>query len=206
MKDTTNKKFWDRMAFLYAPFQERGNRALYQNLCKRIADGLPAQSDVLELACGSGQLSLPLCQQFRKWEATDYSANMVAQAKRRARGLPVTFAVQDATALTYSDASWDAVVAANMLHIMPDPAAALAEIRRVLKPGGTLVAATFVYDEHFDPKKMAPLERLGFKTYYKWTASEFAQYVHAHGFEIRVNDLLPGNGLSECLFFCEVSA
>lgn len=202
MADWTNKAFWDRMARLYAPFQEWGNRNLYQQLSRTIIDGVSRDAVVLELACGSGQLTLPLCDLFAQWEATDYSEKMVDQAKKRARGLSAMFSVQDATDLSYPDASWDVVVAANMLHVMPRPDEALAEIKRVLKPDGTFVAATFVYENAYDFKKMKPLEKLGFKTYFKWTSEDFIAYVETHGFSVETSVLLSGKSLSESVLFC----
>lgn len=208
MADKANKGFWDKTARLYAPFQERGNRALYDELAAKIGPHIPAGARVLEIACGSGQLTLPLASKAGLWEATDFSEKMVLQTAKRAKkaGCPATVSVQDATALTYPDNSWDMAVAANVLHIMPNPDEALAEMARVLKPGGLLIAACFVYEEDFDPKKMAPLEKIGFKTFYKWTSETFVQYVEAHRFDVEESVVLPGAGLDECLLFCRPRA
>jgi ubiquinone/menaquinone biosynthesis C-methylase UbiE len=65
----------------------------------------------------------------------------------------------DATALPFEDASVDAVVLTAVLGEIPDAAAALAEIRRVLKPGGRLVVGELFGDPHFTTR--ASLERLG---------------------------------------------
>ena len=50
----------------------------------------------------------------------------------------------DATALPYADDSFDAVLIANALHVMPEPEKALREIDRVLRPGGILIAPNFM--------------------------------------------------------------
>jgi ubiquinone/menaquinone biosynthesis C-methylase UbiE len=63
----------------------------------------------------------------------------------------------DATALPYEDESMDAVVLTAVLGEIPDPAAALAEIRRVLRPGGRLVVGELFGDPHFTT--FASLER-----------------------------------------------
>ncbi len=65
----------------------------------------------------------------------------------------------DATALPYEDASVDAVVLTAVLGEIPDSAAALREIRRVLKPGGRLVVGELFGDPHFTTR--ASLERMG---------------------------------------------
>ena len=144
MRKTDNKAFWQRIAKLYAPFM-KGSDRLYAAICDRIRAGLKRDMNILELACGSGQLSLRLSTHVQLWEATDFSENMIREAKKKSCSGRLHFSVQDATNLPYADSSFDAVVIANALHIMPNPERALSEIRRVLKPGGLLYAPTFVH-------------------------------------------------------------
>lgn len=76
------------------------------------------------------------------------------------RGLENLIPTQgDATALPFEDGSVDAVALTAVLGEIPDSAAALAEIRRVLKPGGRLVVGELFGDPHFTTR--ASLERLG---------------------------------------------
>ena len=89
--------------------------------------------NVLELACGTGQLSFPLSDCTNSWTATDFSENMIKQAKRRGTTEKLSFCVADATALSYENENFDCVVISNALHIMPEPEKAMQEIRRVLK-------------------------------------------------------------------------
>jgi SAM-dependent methyltransferase len=71
-------------------------------------------------------------------------------ARARERGLANVVATQgDATALPYEDASMDAAVLTAVLGEIPDPLAALREVRRVLKPGGRLVVGELFGDPHF---------------------------------------------------------
>ena len=104
---------------------------LYDAVCERMRPGLTRDMDVLELACGSGQLSFRLAGAVRLWEATDFSENMIAEARKQPRSSRLHFSVQDATTLPYAPDSFDAVVISNALHIMPHPELALAEIRQV---------------------------------------------------------------------------
>jgi len=80
------------------------------------------------------------------WDITlsDFSAGMVHEAQQQLRGTshPFTFAVIDAQAIPYPEAAFDAVIANHMLYHVPDRAAALAEMKRVLKPGGHVFAST----------------------------------------------------------------
>lgn len=137
-KQTDNKQFWQRWASCYGPLMQ-SSEPLYAAIAQQMQPHLTPEMNVLELACGSGQLSFRLSRLVRDWEATDFSPKMIAQAKLKPRGAGLHFSVQDATSLPYADETFDAVLIANALHIMPRPEKALAEIYRVLKPGGPAV-------------------------------------------------------------------
>ncbi len=193
---TDNKVFWERFAKLYGPVMERSGAKLYRDVCERIRPHLKRDMNVLELACGTGQLSYPLSGRVRLWEATDFSPAMIAEAKKKNHSSRLHFSIQDATALPYAPESFDAVVIANALHIMPDPDKALTEIRRVLKPEGLLFAPTFVQGEGTGFRvRVRLMELVGFRTYHKWDAAQFAEYLSAHGFAVFDQAVL-GNSLA----------
>jgi len=186
-----NKAFWQRFAKLYGPVMERSGATLYRNICDRIKPYLKRDMNVLELACGTGQLSCPLSGRVRLWEATDFSPAMIAEAKKKNCSSRLHFSVQDATALPYASESFDAVVIANALHIMPDPDKALAEIRRVLKPEGLLFAPTFVHGEGIGFRVRVQIMKLaGFRTYHEWDAEGLVEYLSAQGFTVFVHEVL----------------
>jgi SAM-dependent methyltransferase len=96
-------------------------------------------ADVLEVGCGPGELSERLRRELGAHVvAIDLSERMVELA----RGRGVDARVGDVQALPFDDASFDCVVAARMLYHVADVDLALAETRRVLRPGGHLVAVT----------------------------------------------------------------
>ena len=136
--------FWQKMARHYTKFMDR-SAPLYAAVCERIRPHLSRDMNVLELACGTGQLSFPLSPYVRLWEATDAAPTMIQEAKKRIGSSRLHFSVQDAAHLPYAPESFDAVVIANALHILPEPDRVLREIQRVLKPGGWLFAPTFVH-------------------------------------------------------------
>jgi ubiquinone/menaquinone biosynthesis C-methylase UbiE len=108
---------------------------------------LPERARVLELGCGPGRLWLAnLARIPSDWDITlsDFSPGMLDEARRNlARsGRPFAFEVVDAQAIPFADASFDAVIANHMLYHVPDRPRALAEIRRVLRPGGRFYAST----------------------------------------------------------------
>lgn len=198
-KDNTNKKFWQRVAKIY---NRTRDDAVYDTICESLSPYINIDKKVLELACGTGQITFRMAQKAAFWEATDYSENMVEQARKRSLaedGAGVEFSVQDATNLTCEEESFDIVVIANALHIMPAPALAMQEIKRVLRKDGILFAPTFVYEKGYTKWGIWLMERVGFKTYHKWTKDTFAEYVRGHGFEIVKLELVEGKPLQECV-------
>jgi ubiquinone/menaquinone biosynthesis C-methylase UbiE len=102
--------------------------------------GERATGRVLEVAIGTGR-SLPFYVAATSLTGVDISPEMLAVARRRAeeRGLPVDLREGDAESLPVDDAAYDSVVCSLSLCTIPDPAAAIAEMRRALVPGGRLL-------------------------------------------------------------------
>jgi SAM-dependent methyltransferase len=107
--------------------------------------GLPAGARVLDVACGTGNLAIPLARMGCVVTGVDIAANLLVQARERAEteGLEVRFDEGDAEALPYADASFDAVVSMFGAMFAPRPEMVAAELARVLRPGGTLAMANW---------------------------------------------------------------
>ncbi len=108
---------------------------------------MPSQGNVLEIGCGPGMLWLKNADRIPElWNITlsDFSAGMLQEAQNNLRNIPhpFTFKVIDAQSIPFEDEHFDMIVANHMLYHVPDRAKALAEIRRILKPGGHFYAAT----------------------------------------------------------------
>lgn len=108
---------------------------------------LPRQANVLELGTGSGALWVDLAGKISPgWTITlsDLSPGMLDAAWRNlvVTGRNYKFEQIDAQSIPYADETFDIIIANHMLYHIPDRKKALAEIRRVLKKGGTLLAAT----------------------------------------------------------------
>jgi ubiquinone/menaquinone biosynthesis C-methylase UbiE len=99
-----------------------------------------AQGDVLEVAIGTGR-NLPFHPEGVRLTGVDVSPAMLKIARRRARelGLKVDLREADAQVLPFPDASFDTVVCTLSLCNIPDDRKAVAEMKRVLRPGGRLL-------------------------------------------------------------------
>ncbi|HEU5319302.1 MAG TPA: class I SAM-dependent methyltransferase [Methylomirabilota bacterium] len=102
----------------------------------------PAPSDtVLEVGIGTG-LNLPLYPPACRLTGIDLSQEMLDKAVHRVQTLAmpnVTLKVMDATSLDFADNEFDRALATYTISAVPDPVAVLRQMRRVVKPGGTLV-------------------------------------------------------------------
>ena len=204
MKDDSNKKFWDRVSKIYTVFQEKGNKDLYETLSQTIKPKFEKDQKILELGCGTGQLTTFLLNKSNNYIATDFSEKMISEAKIRFKNKDVLFEVEDATNLSYENDSFDVVLIANALHIMPSPNKALKEIKRVLKKDGILIAPTFVYEGNTNKFRLKVMEKVGFKTFYKWTSKEYREFVEEQGFCVIDEEYIYGEVIPECILTCKI--
>jgi ubiquinone/menaquinone biosynthesis C-methylase UbiE len=122
-----------------------------QPLRRRVCEGL--EGDVVEIGFGSG-LNVPFYPEAVKRVAAVEPADVgwkLAEKRLRATRVPVERSGLDGQSLPFADNSYDAALSTWTLCTIPDVATALSEVRRVLKPGGTL---------HFVEHGLAPDERV----------------------------------------------
>ena len=137
--------FWDRVAWAYDLFAEGINRKANRALCAAVAELIGPADDVLECACGTGLLTRVIAPRCKSLLATDFSAKMLRRAEKKYGHFPnLRFAQANILQLPYPDAQFDAVVAANVIHLLDEPLQALRELARVCKPGGKIIIPTYL--------------------------------------------------------------
>ena len=147
---------------------------------------------VLELATGTGLIAKHIVRSADHIEATDASQEMIKQAKQGVQSIKLHFSVQDMFHLPYADQSFDVVIVSNALHIVPEPERALAEIRRVLKEDGILVAPTFTHagNDFRGNVKAFFMKLAGFPLRSKWTSHEYLAFLRENGWAVRKSIVL----------------
>ena len=185
-----HKNFWDRNAGRYDRFM-RKDRAAYETMYGLIRPVVKGKT-VLELATGTGLIAKNIVNAAAHIEASDTSAEMIREAKRRNHSAKLYFSVQDMFCLPYADESFDVEIVSNALHIVPQPEKALAEIHRVLKDDGVLIAPTFTHaGNSFSGKVRAFfMKRVGFPLHSKWTSEEYLSFLRQNGWAVRKSAVL----------------
>ena len=141
---------YDRFTRVFSFGMDRGWKA---ELIEWLTAAIPPNARVLDLACGTGDLAFAAARHVAGGEVVgiDASDAMIELARRRAdvehRYGDVRFVVGDISSLGHADASADAIIAGYALRNVPDHERAIAEIARVLKPGGVLATLDFYRPE-----------------------------------------------------------
>ena len=196
------KDFWDRNAGLYDRFM-RKDRAAYDEMYELIRP-IVRHKTALELATGTGLIAKHIVNAAAHIEATDASEEMICQAKRDNHSAKLHFSAQDMFHLPYADRSFDVVIVSNALHIVPQPEKALAEIHRVLKDDGVLIAPTFTHaGNSFSGKVRAFFMKLaGFPLHSKWTSHEYLAFLRENGWTVQKSIVLKASfplAYAECV-------
>lgn len=191
----SDRSYWDKHAKNYDRSMSLLGRPIPRmvELAEEATRGLER---VLEVAAGTGLVTPALAAGAGEVIATDYSAAMVAALERRVLDAGVTNVrceQADLYALRFDDGSFDAVVAANVLHLVPDLPGALAALRRVLRPGGRVIVPTFCHDETAASWVVSRvLAVTGFPGHRRFTAKSLRQAVADAGVRVTRAEVLPG--------------
>lgn len=121
--------------------------------------GVRPEDEVLDVACGPGIVACELARIARHVTGSDLTPAMLEQAQERQRtaGLAnLTWELGDATALPYADNTFDLVVTRYSFHHLLNPQAALAEMKRVCRPGGKIA----VIDVMVEPEALEAYDRM----------------------------------------------
>jgi phosphatidylethanolamine/phosphatidyl-N-methylethanolamine N-methyltransferase len=146
---SAGRAFWNRHATDY----DRSMKLIggpMPRMLELVADTARGAERALEIGSGSGLVTVAVAPVVGELLATDYAEAMVERTRSRVAAVGLTNVrcqQRDLYALGEPDGSYDVVIAANVLHLVPDLDGALATMRRLLRPGGRLVVPTFCHGE-----------------------------------------------------------
>lgn len=186
--------FWSKISRKYAADPIR-NMDGYLNTLERTKSYLIPEDNVLEIGCGTGSTALLLAPHVAHVTATDLAPGMIeiANEKRAEEGLRnVTFEVAEVLEHSLDKGPYDAVLAHNLLHLVPDLERALAHISSLTKRGGVFISKTVCVPEHGGIKyaiinrvAIPVLQAIGKAPYVKfYSAGELEQKIVDAGFRI----------------------
>jgi ubiquinone/menaquinone biosynthesis C-methylase UbiE len=137
-------KFWDKAAERYAK-SPVSDEATYQRKLTETQSFFAPGMRILEFGCGTGTTAVHHAPHVQHVDAIDISENMleIGRGKAREAGIEnVNFTRGTLSEFNADSASFDVVLGLNVIHLIPDRQAVIAEVARILKPGGIFVSST----------------------------------------------------------------
>lgn len=193
--DDRGRRYWDSHARVY-DLSLRVLSRPFPRMIEIMREELVGCGSVLEVGAGTGAVTVELAGAVERWLATDYSGSMVDRLRdrlRAANAARVEVQQADLYALEVVRNSFDAVVAANVLHLVPDLQGALQALARCLRPGGKLLAPTFCHAQTRTSRLTSRLVSVtGFPAQRHFTIDSLVDDVSQSGFRVVRQALLPG--------------
>lgn len=195
MSQSDGLAYWERLATRYDLAMLLLGGPLPQ-MAQRLAADVRGARRVLELGAGTGLATLAIASSAGEVIATDYAEAMVAALSaqvKRARLTNVRCERANLYQPRWPAATFDAVVAANVLHLVPDLPSALAVMRAMLRPGGLLLVPTYCHDETLPSRALSGVMTLtGFPGQRRFTHQRLADALRAQGLRVVRAELLRG--------------
>jgi len=161
-----------------------------------VARDVSGCAKVLELGSGTGIVTVTIARNATHLVATDYVDAMVDSTRERIRAEElsnVEFATASVDALPFEEETFDAVVPANVLHLVPNVEGALRSIKRVLRPRGRILVPTYCHAETIVSALVSrALALTSFPSRRRLTLQSLARAVQRADISITHCELLPG--------------
>ena len=189
MSVNREKAFWNKTADRYSR-RPVSDEAAYQKKLDKTREYFQPDMEVLEIGCGTGSTAIAHAPYVGHIRASDLSPRMIeiAREKAKAEGVDnVTFEASSVEGLDVPDGSIDVVMAHNILHLLDNWEQAIADIHRMLKPGGVFVSSTACIGDMMLPLRLiVPVGRFLrlFPLVKVFSVAELKASLEGAGFEI----------------------
>lgn len=203
-----NARFWSRIADKYAAAPVP-DEAVYQKKLAVTHEYLRPDMEVLEFGCGTGSTALVHARTVRHILAIDIASGMLEIAKQKAikQGVEnIDFRQASVEELDVAEQSLDAVLGLSILHLLEDKEQVIAQVFKMLKPGGVFVTSTTCIADIFKFYKLlewfGPLGRfLGLLPLVNvFSSKELKAAITAAGFILEYVWQPEGRGKSQAVF------
>ena len=173
---------WDKFAPFYDFFETIYNGKCYNGIAEKIKEYVTEDNIVLECACGTGLLTVPMAQKCKKLIATDLSSGMLRQATKKVANYPNTKVGKvNILKLPFKENAFDVVVAANVIHLLDEPEKALSELKRVCKPKGKNILPVYINREKKNSVVAAKLlSVIGVKFFRQFSLESYKDFIASH--------------------------
>jgi len=170
---------WDKFAPFYDFMETVYNGKCYKGIAEKIKEYVTEDDIVLECACGTGLLTVPMAQKCKRLIATDISVGMMRQAKKKVANYSNTIIkTANIVDLPLKDNAFDVVVAANVIHLLDEPEKAISELKRVCKPKGKIILPVYINKEKKNSILAAKLlSIIGIKFMRQFSLSSYQEFI-----------------------------
>ena len=189
--------FWDFCAPFY-DFAESRNKKAYGAMLETVKNIIPNGAEVLEIAAGTGSITLNIAEKAKSVVCSDISEKMLAKARKKISKrniINVSFENSSIFKINKRDSSFDAVIASQVMHLIDEPEKAAFELQRVSK---NLVIMPIAFTKNlrgFSKLMIKIYMLLGFRPKKEFTFNEYKAFMNEIGFKncefIFIEGLLP---------------
>ena len=177
--------FWD----FYAPFYdiaEKRNKKAYSAMLETVKNIIPKDAEVMEIAAGTGSITLTIAEKAKSVVCSDISEKMLAKARKKISKhniANVSFENSNIFEIIKNDSSFDAVIASQVMHLINDPEKAAFELQRVSKNLVIMPIALTKNLRGFSKLMIKIYMLLGFRPKREFTLNEYKAFINEIGFK-----------------------
>jgi len=184
--------FWDFCSPVYDFAQKRN--ANYEKWNNLIVDYIDEDTHVLEIAAGTGEISIRIADKAKKVVCTDLSEKMLKVAKQKAAGKAnIKFQQADIYNLNFNDSEFDTVIASQVLHLLGNPQKAIDELKRVCKDKLIFPICLTKNIKGFAKFQVNLWRLLGFNPKHNFDEKGYLDFLKQHNLKISESILIEGS-------------
>ena len=191
MKKSKRLTFWDFCSPFY-DFAQKMNSNHDKWICA-VTEQIETDSDVLELAGGTAEISIRVAKKAKTVICTDLSEKMLNVARKKAKEIAnIKFELANIYNLDYKDNIFDAVIASQVLHLLDNPQKAINEMLRVSRRKIILPVCLLKDIQGFAKLKVGIWKLLGFNPKFEFDEKTYMEFLKNSGLKIVSNILIDG--------------